>query len=116
MQAVVLAGAGVLLVPRLGALGGGLAVFIAGVLMAAAFVHGVRDVALPLRPALSALGSGLVGVPVVLMRTGGPEDALLLAAAAAAYLFALRWTGVATTDELAALRRGLSALFPAARA
>jgi O-antigen/teichoic acid export membrane protein len=116
VQVAALAAAGALLVPRLGAVGGGLAVLIAAVLMAATFAHGVRDVALPLRPALSALGLGLVGLPLLLLRTGGPADALLLVAAAAAYLCALRWIGLVTNGELAALRRGLSALFPAARA
>ena len=116
VQALALAGAGALLVPRLGALGGGLAVLIAGVLMAATFVRGVRDVGLPLQPALSALGAGLVGLPLLLMRTGGPRDALLLVAAAAAYLWALHRIGLVRIDELAALRRGLSAWFPAARA
>lgn len=116
VQALALAGAGALLVPRLGALGGGLAVLIAGVSMAVTFVHGVRDVALPLRPALSALGSGVVALPLLLVRTGGPADVLLLVAAAAAYLWALRALGLMTTDELGALRRGLSAVFPAARA
>jgi O-antigen/teichoic acid export membrane protein len=116
VQAVALAVAGALLVPRLGALGGGLTVLVAGVLMAAMFVRGIRDVALPLRPALSALGAGAVALPLLLIRSGGPADVLLLAAGAAAYLWALRGLGLVTSDELAALRRGLSAVFPVARA